>query len=257
MPAMKLCRFIVPLLVVGGVAAWFFRDLARDKYEELRWSESMRKEDPVGYIDFAIGRLDENKERFTAARSQLAAAQREAQNRQQAFETKLAFANELASKMKTAFTEAESGTGYPISFAVGSTSKDYSRSEFIQQVALTLAERDALSEGIEELSQAIQGIEETRSKLAERMVTIDANRVKLQTQRAVAAVQSLSSEVEELLSNVDALIQEDTEELETLPDDPDPVRSLDEFLRDLKTEAAATAPSPPTATEEALHFLED
>lgn len=247
---MNPMKIVLPLLLAGGAAAWYFWDTVEDKYEEVRWSETMRREDPLGYIDFALGKLDANKAQFGKVRANLAAAKEEAEKRRDEFTTKHATALELAGEQKAAYQAAEMGGGYPIAFL----GKDYTKEQFVNQVTLTLTERDALDQGIDDLTDAIARIETSRTELAERVTKIDASRVQLQTKRAVVEVQQLTQEIEDLLANVDELLVEDQTAIEALPADDDPVRSLDDFLKAVQdAEAPAEDAQPESA---ALQFLE-
>jgi len=247
---MNPMKIVLPLLLAGSAAAWYFWDTVEDKYEEVRWSETMRRDDPVGYIDFALGKLDANKAQFGKVRANLAAAKKEAETRRDEFTAKHGNALELADKQKEAYQAAEMGAGYPIAFR----GKDYTKEQLVNQVTLTLTERDALDQGVGDLTDAIARIENSRTELAERVTKIDASRVQLQTKRAVVEVQQLTQEIEDLMANVDELLLNDQTVIESLPEDDDPVRSLDEFLETVEGQEAPA--EEPEVESMALQFLE-
>ena len=248
---MNPMKLVLPLLLAGGAAAWYFWDTVESSYEDVRWSETMRQEEPVGYIDFALDKLDANKAQFGRVRANLAAAKKEAETRRDEFTAKHANALELASKQKEVYQAAELGAGYPIAFL----GEDYTKEQFVNQVTLTLTERDALDAGVDDLTAAIARIEVSRTELAERVTKIDASRVQLQTKRAVVEVQQLTQEIEDLMASVDELLLEDETAIEALPEDDDPVRSLDEFLQAAQAQEAADEEEP-EAESMALQFLE-
>lgn len=249
-------KILVPLLAIAGTSAYLFRDTVEDKYENLRWSETMRREDPVGYIDFAIGKLEEDKARFAQVRANLASAKQAADARRVEFTEKHAFAIDLGGKMRAAFQAAEMGSGYPVTFQIGASQEDYTREQFVSQVTITLAERDALDEAIDDLTEAMARIATAHTELATRVTTIDASRVQLQTKRAVVEVQQLTSEIEDLMANVEDLIIGNEDAIDELPVEQDPVRSLDEFLKAIQSPDSAGSPAGEIPTTATMQFLE-
>ena len=253
---MNSFKILVPLIAIAGVSAYLFQDTVEDKYESLRWSETMRREDPVGYIDFAMGKLEEDKAQFAQVRTNLASAKEAADERRSEFTQKHSFAVDLAGKMKGAFQAAEMGGGYPVSFQIGASQEEYTREQFVAQVTLTLAERDAYDAGIDDLTEAMDRIATAHTELATRVATIDASRVQLKTKRAVVEVQQLTSEIEDLMANVEDLIIGNEDAIDELPAEQDPVRSLDEFLEAIQSPEPVAEPAGEVPTTATMQFLE-
>lgn len=251
---MNPLKIVIPAaLVLGGLAVWQFSPSARGKVRNVfedfgAWTEEARKDDPLGYMDFAIKRLKEDESKFSEAKGSLASAKKKAETRKDEFTTKHENAIELADLLKSTFQGAEAGSGYPVDFRGDS----YTRDQLVSQVTLILAERDAYDGAIQAFTTELTRLEEASTGLSARMITIKGNITNLESQRSVLEVQQLTSDIEEIMSQVQELIVENDEEIKTLDDGP--VRSLDELFEATDPEKAQDAE--PTGGDAALLFLE-
>ncbi len=237
---------VIAAIAAAGVAAWqfspAFRAKARTAFEDYgAWTEEARRDDPVGYIDFATGKLENDLEKFKQAQGTLAQAKTSAQSKLAESESKHAMAVEFSELMRAEYQKAEAGEGYPVEVL----QKSYARTDLISQVELVLAERDTYAGVIADYQGVLSQLEETRTSLTTRITTTQAQITQLKAKREVVAIQKLTSETEDLLAKVQDLLGENEETISSLPEDDNPVRTVEDLLNAVEGAAGEAAPDEP------------
>lgn len=211
------------------------------------WTEEARRNDPVGYIDYALGKLGENLDKFQAAKQELAQAKLDAKQKLEEYDGKHSAAVTLSEEARDIYQAAEEAGGYPVQLL----SKSYTKDELVNQVQLILAERDTYASSIEKFKEVIAMLEKTQANLTTRITTTQGSITELKAQREVVKIQKLTSEADALLAKVDDILGKNEEALSILDD---PVRSVEDLLK-AGTESEEGEPVE-AATAEALQFLQ-
>lgn len=243
---MKLLRLLVALAVVGAVL-WFafpaLRAKARQAFEEHGgWTEDARREDPVGFLEYAEERLRDDLDAFRRSRADMAAAAETSRVRAEESAQRVAAADAFAGRFRVAYAAAEPSGAWPVTVEGAS----YGRDELIAQVEQILGEREMYAElatGFEEVVRraAAQDVE-----LAARITRTEAALENLDVQIELVRVRELSTGVDELLGNIDALLGENDAARDG---GGGPIRTVDKLL------ARGAEPDESTGVD-ALAFLD-
>jgi hypothetical protein len=197
------------------------------------WDAAARREDPAGFLEYARVRL-------TGDLAQLREVEVEAASRAASGAAALERARELHSKaeellgpFRLAYRRAEAGEGYPVQVAGISIA---SREAFLEQVSLTLGERDGYAQRVADWPVVLAALDELAAGIPERGQTVAATLELVDAQKDPSLL---------FLDRVDAVLFETSESL----------RALEVALADAR--ALAAAPKPGAAgTEAALAYLE-
>ncbi|MBM4016228.1 MAG: hypothetical protein FJ293_14860 [Planctomycetes bacterium] len=218
---------LVLIVLAAGVAAYFilpkFKTAVDQKIEEVGgWDDAARKHDPVGFIDYSIGRLDDNIQKFSAVKGDLALAKAKLQKLHDDNQAKLGFAGKQLDELKTAYKDATGGKGWPVQLA----GQAYDEGQLKQQVSLLLSQKGAF-ESV--LKQTTSGLETTTRREAEIVGRVAESKAKLdllRTQKELVKVNQLTADTERLLGEVhDVLVQNEAMTAEN------PVRTVEELMK--------------------------
>lgn len=249
---------LVPVLIFGVILLVVAKDRipglvtkaksAAESY--VGWTDEARKDDPVGYIEYAEEQLQANLEAFKSARGKFRESKAQANAELKKFTTLHLAAIELSEQARDRFQAAEKatdGTGYPVLLQ----GEEYGRDDLIAQVKKILTQRDTYSGAVDKFQGIIANVEKEDDQLDERIFQIETKLQELEINKKVVEIQKVTAEVDELFAKVDALLGENQETLEQIDG---PVRSVEELLRDAAEESAPDASQ--KANEDVLNFLE-
>jgi hypothetical protein len=218
---------LVLMVVAAVVAAYFvvpkFRAAFDQKIEEIRgWDDAARKHDPVGFIDYSIGKLEDNIAKFGSVKGDLALAKAKLQKLHDDNTAKLAFAGRQLEELKGAYKGAAGGKGWPVELA----GQAYDEGQLKQQVSLLLSQKGAF-ESV--LKQTTSGLDTTSRREAEIVGRVTESKAKLdllRTQKELVKVNQLTADTERLLGEVhDVLVQNEAMTAEN------PVRTVEELMK--------------------------
>jgi len=244
---MKVKSIIVIVVVlIAGIAVWKFspglRTRARAAAGKVgQWSEEDRQADPVGFIDYAEGRLEKHLAALKNGRinikNGLVRIETEITKSQELFDK----ATELAAMFRETFQKAEKETAFPVSVAGSS----YSRQELIEQVRLVLLQRTNYTKAMEGLASAAKAARTADVSLLRQVTDTQAALASLPAKREIVRANQLAGNVQELLSQIDALIDRNDTVLEDAP-----VRTVEELMA-----GAAAAVVEPKVDVDVMAFL--
>lgn len=249
---------LVPVFIFGVIIFMIAKDRfpglvnkAKNAAESVAgWTEDARKDDPVGYIDYASKELSANLEKFKAAQGKLVETKAQAQAKNKEYQTKHLAAVQLSEDARELFQAAEKatdGNGYPVTLL----GEQYNRDQLIDQVKGILAERDLYADMTEQFGSVIASLDTEADKLRERVKTTEFHLTKLKAQREIVEIQQMTAEVDGVLAKVDEILGENHQALEYIDE---PVRTVDELLKDAASGAAKSKVDETTA--DVLNFLE-
>lgn len=246
---MNPAKIVIALVVLAclGVAAYTFSPGLRAKMDDVvdkvvGWTDEARRDDPVGYVEYALEKLAADLGRFRDARSSLAETKQGAQDKLAENEQLNAAAIELSGAFREQYGLAEGSQGYPVTVA----GEAYDHDQLVSQVQLVLAQRDTYASAVVDLEAAVATMDETANHIESRIIETQKNITLLETKLEVLKIEKLTAETEQLLTNVEALLHENEDVLS------DPVRTVEELLNALQSPEAEPAPD---ARAAALEFL--
>lgn len=245
---------IVALVAVGGFLVWNYvpgvRTAFSDAKEKLTgWSEEDRQNDPVGYIQHARGKLQDNVASYKELLGQIDGMETENQGKLEEFARIEQGANGLLEDAREAYAKAEAESAWPITFE-GDT---YSLEQFVEQVDEWIDEKGNASRQVESYQRNLDLISERRDDLRTRIQGLQNAIVDLDTKEATLKVAALSEADSALLADVDDLLRDSTEALAG----GSPVRSVEDILakRDAEAAAAEKAAEKEASRTRALDYL--
>lgn len=221
-------KWILPLVVLSAALLWWKSPTLRRKVEDgvrevTAWSAEDRRNDPVGYLEFAKRELNDDLEDFDQALGELEASRVEALTRRDESAKLLEAAAELGYEYRAAWELAEQGGGFPIRLR----GRDYGRDEFLEQVRLTMLEIETHQRLVEDLEQAMDTAAERGTEIRARHQEVRARMWAIDAHSAVVKAEGLIGDNARVLDEIDALIHENDEyESPGL----DPVRTVEELL---------------------------
>ena len=237
---------VLVVVVLAALAVWKcspgLRTRAKSAVGKVgEWSEEARQADPVGFIDYAEGRLEKHLSSLKGGRVNIkngvARTETEITKSQELFDR----ACELAVMFRDTFQKAEEDAAFPVTVAGFS----YSRQELIEQVRLVLLQRTNYTQAMEGLAAARKAAQGADVKLLRQVTDTQAALAALPAKREIVRANQLAGNVQELLSQIDALIDRNETVLEDAP-----VRTVEELL------AGAAAPvAEPDVDVDVMAFL--
>lgn len=229
---------VFALLVIGGIAYFAFPGF-RAKVDDMHdkhfgWTPEARRKDPVGFIDYSIGKLTENIDKFGQARTDLVAAQTKLGDMQRENSAKVAFAEKQLAALKVAYQEAGSGKGWPATVA----GRAYSEGELKSQVKVLLSQKSGYEGIVGQLEQGASTADKRQLELLNHINDSKAKLSLLKAQKELVKANQLTAETEKLLSEVhDILVANEALAQKS------PVRTVEEMMRDGESgDATATDP---------------
>ena len=246
---MKLLRTVVILAiaVVIIVVVWRSspgcRQQAMDAYRKYGgWTEEARKADPVGFIEYAEKKLNEDLASFAEANRSLAGARQTIEDERTRTQDLLEEARQLGAEFRTAYQEAEAASSYPVTVR----GRSYSRDDLIAQVRLILVQKDNYEDIAAALDSAAQDVDERAPQLVVQINSTKAALSTLPSRKEIARINKLTGSTEELLAQVNEVIGENEHLLAESP-----VRTVEELVQAREEPAEAA-----DASVDVLAFLE-
>lgn len=246
---MKLQRILVVLIIAAfcGVAVWHFapgfRHRAVDAYQKYGgWTEEARAADPVGFIDYAEGKLRGHLTDMQRTTQDLAKAREQLRQAMDKTRASAEAADQMAESFRAAYRKAEADSSYP-AYLEG---RDYDQAKLIEQVRLILQQRSDGQQALVQLEQTAQKAAQRETDLLAQTARIKAALEMLPAQRAIAEAHELTGETEKTWAEVNDLIGRNETMLTGSP-----VRTVDELLRDRQAK-----PDTAAGAVDAMAFLE-
>jgi len=243
----KMIGTLLVLVVLGAVAYTAspqVRFHVKTTIGQLRgWGPEARKDDPVGFTRYAIGRLQRDIAQMTEVRAELLGqiAQLASKLREQrALEAQ---ANRLAEELRRQYHQAAAGGAFPVAFRGGLYGKD----RIVAQVSMLLAEAEGYRRNAEQLEQVLQKAEEQLEKLTVQVEQSKSQLAALRVKQPMLEAKELAVDGTELVAQVDQLLEGNQQVIAA-----DPLRTVRELLA-AETPIEATEP---TTRERALAFLD-
>jgi len=236
---MKGLRWIVGLvvLVVIAVAAWQWlpglRSKARDVYRKHGgWTEEARRDDPVGFLEYAEQKLAKDLAALNRSRSDLAQATQRIAGEQTKTEGLLASAVTLAESFRTAYKGAAAAKAWPVEVSGAS----YSKEQLVQQVRLILMQKGSYTQIIAEFKKAADAAKKKSEQLVGQVNRTKATLAMLPAKKEIARVNKLTEGIDDVLAQVNDLLGENDDVLSASP-----IRTVEELA------AAKPATATPSA----------
>ena len=224
-------------VVVLAIVVWRLmpgvRQRARSAYDEYGgWTEEARKEDPVGFIEYAEGKLSGDLASFIESRQRLADAKVRIEAGLADNTLLLAAAEKLGGDFRQAYRQAAAAGAYPVELA----GKAYTREEVIEQVRLILMQKGNYEEIIAGYEKATGDVKKKEQQLAVQINSTKAALATLPAKKEIARINELTASTEDLLRKVGAVLEEN----ETLLAEA-PVRTVEELIRAGETGGGGSA----------------
>jgi hypothetical protein len=245
---MKARTFLVVIVAVLVLAllAWKFmpgvREKGRSAYRKYGgWTEEARRDDPIGFIEYADKKLNADLSAMRQTRRDLSMARENIKAELRKTEELLAAATELAESFRAAYTAASGGGGFPVKVS----GREYTRDQLIEQVRLILMQRENYASLLVDLKKAEAGASAKQEELVPQIARTEALLATLPAKKEVARANKLTGRTEELLAKVDDVLVRNEEMVSASP-----VRTVEELAgaREIAGEGADEA--------EVMKFLE-
>jgi hypothetical protein len=149
----KIIGLVVVVAAGLGIAYWAspsFRAMFDSKVGELReWTPEARRNDPVGYVDYSLNRLQANIDKFDIMKAELEASKRNLTKELDSAKTKKSLGEKILAECKAAYKAAVAAKAWPAKVA----GRDYSETDLKAQVAMSLGETAAAESNIKLLTR--------------------------------------------------------------------------------------------------------
>jgi len=228
---MKILKAILILAVLAAIAfaVWKYMPGVRTKVESTvdrygGWTEEARREDPVGFLEHAEGKMSADLDAFKQAKRDLADARSRAQEELEKTEGLRDAAASHSLDFRGAYRAAASGDAFPVQVAGAS----YSRDDLVSQVRLLLLQQGNYAEVANSYHAVLDTVDERENDLEKRILGTKAALTNLAAQKELVRIQKLTEETDELMRQVQELLGQNSEVLEELDS---PVRTVEELLR--------------------------
>ncbi len=220
---------ILVLVVLVALLAWWKLPGLRHRVNQgiegvVGWTEEARRNDPVGFIEYAQERLGEDAQAFDASLVELADARLQAEQELERNQQLQGTATGFAEEYRATWTAAEGGGGWPVEVH----GQSYDQAQLVEQVKLILLQKNNYEEVIGELQSVLEMATARQEQLRARINSTRATLVRLESQKAVARVDEITGRADELLDQVDELLGSNRNALEELRS---PVRTIEEILQ--------------------------
>ncbi|MEO1699859.1 MAG: hypothetical protein AAFU73_21425 [Planctomycetota bacterium] len=202
---------ILALVAVGGYLAYQnfpgLRTAAQNKLDEFQsWSEEDRKNDPVGFIEYAKGQLEKNIAKFQSAVGQVDENKTKNEATLADFLAKQQRGQEWIEEAKTVFRamNEEGGGTWPIEFR----GREYAdETAFLNQVGVIRHETTAAGERAAEYERLVDAANQQRTTIQMRVADMRTAMDKLDAQKATIQQASLTDAADAVLADVGELVE--------------------------------------------------
>ena len=206
------------VLSVAAVVAWGYCPGLRTKIkqawnDQTGWTAEARAADPVGFIEYAEGKMKEDLAKMQKNRRELAAeASKLAQKvrEQKAMATQ---AQAMAEEFRAEYQKAKANNSFPIEVR----GRAYTETQVRSQVSLLLAEAESYGQSLSKIEAVQAEAEQKMEDLAIRIGKTEPQIAVLATQRELLRVRELTTEGETLLAQVDELMTGNTQAIADTP----------------------------------------
>ena len=202
----KVIGLVVGVLVIFGVVycqSPSFRAMFDSKVGELKeWTPEARRNDPVGYIDYSLNRLQKNIDKFDVMKGELETSKRGLEKLVVKNENLRDMGEKRLGEFKAAYKAATASGSWPVEI-VG---QKYKEAELKSQVAMILGQRDAANASLEQLKPAVLNIANRINDVVARSSDSRAKLGILQSQRETVKALKLTKEFEQTLQNVQDIL---------------------------------------------------
>lgn len=235
MTGSKLIGLVLAVLAIGGAAYFFspgFRAKVDAQYDKVGgWTEEARRNDPVGYIEFSVGKLRDNVAKFEEMGASLRGSKASLEQKKKENENKIAFAEKTLQELKAKFLEVKGGAAkWPVEIA----GKPYSEADLKNQVNLFLSQKEGFAGLAAQLEKALATADSKSNEILARISDSKGKLAMLETQKEIVKLNKLTGDTEKLLAQVqDVLVQNEAMVQGSA------VRTVEELMRDAGTAAAA------------------
>jgi phage shock protein A len=236
MTGSKLFGLVLAIAALGTGAYFLFpgfRAKVDKEYAKIgEWTPEARRNDPVGYIEYSITKLNDNIGKFEDARAELVASKTRLEQDRKKNRDRLDFAEKSLGEFKKRFAEVKEGKAkWPVEIAA----KPYSEAELRNQVSLMLTEKEGFNALSKQHDTALANADKYLNDLVARITDSKGKLSILQSQKEIVKISKLTAETEKTLNDVqDVLVRNEALASGHI------VRSVDELM---KESGAAAAPS--------------
>lgn len=205
---------IAAVVVLGGFLAWQnipgLRTAINGKVSDLRgWSEEDRRDDPIGYIEYAKGQLEDNIAKFEEAAAEVTAEKEKNEEQLEKFTRMLQVGDRSFGELKELYRRAKDTGGWPVEWQ----GESYSEDELVRQVDALMTDRTNAAARAQEYQVLVEGTADQRAFINERVRELRAAIDKLESQRAQLKTASLTDSSERILAEVDSLVAGSSEQV--------------------------------------------
>lgn len=207
---------IAAVVIAGGFLAWHnipgLRTAVSGKISELGgWSDEDRKEDPIGYIEYAKGQLEDNIAKFEEAAAEVTEEKRENEAQLEKFTRLLQVGDKSFGELKELYKRAKDTDAWPVQWS----GQSYSEDELVRQVDAIMTERTDAAARAQEYQMLVEGTDDQRAFINERVRELRAAIDKLDSQKAQIRTASLTESSEQILAEVNSLVEGSNEQVAT------------------------------------------
>jgi hypothetical protein len=236
---------VVLLGLIGG-AAFTMSPAVRARVQQQwgrvsGWSEEARRADPVGFAEYARGKLQRDLEVMQRTRRELAAEVGQLSRKLREQQALADQAQLLAERFRAEYQAASVGGGFPIEVRGAA----YTEAQVRSQVSMLLAEAEGYRQSLDQLSALSQQAESQMEALAVRLNSTGSQLAGLAAKRELLRARQLTTEGEQLLAQVDELM---TGNAQLIADNP--VRTVRELVA-----APVAKPGRPVSSGKVEAFL--
>jgi len=215
----------VSVLLVGAGVCYFcpglWVQINQATSEMTGWSEEARQADPVGFVEYASGKLRQDLESLEQSRRGLAAEIGQFSDKLRQQQALRDQARRLAEEFRTQYQSASASEGFPIVVRNAA----YTEEQVKAQVSMLLAEAEGYETALSRLNEVKKEAESQLEALTVRINTTEAQLAAMSTQRELLRAKVLSDEGQKLLTQVDALLADNQRLIEG-----NPVRNVRDLL---------------------------
>jgi len=219
---------VVGLFVIQEFAPGLWTKIESVYREKAGWNEEARRADPVGYLKYAEGDMQQNLDRIAIIIRDLEAKTLRLRQEATRLRSDHGKYQELLNRARILYQEAEGGAReYPVEF-VGAR---YDREDFVRQVAIILNEFKLAEQRLEDMRSADENISRAIRDMYEKRAMLTGALNDIGTTIVIAQANVASQEVQNTLDRVATVASDVNAYLGAYNRGVVPIRSVDEILK--------------------------
>jgi len=241
----------VMIVAAVAVAVWAWKRLpgVRTKVESAveeygGWTPEARQADPVGFIEYAQGRLQTDLTSFEDGLRSLEDVRNKSETRLRDNRELVATSDSLARSFRDAYRWGETD-GYPVQVS----GQAYDREQLVDQVRLILAQLSSYETIVVDYEEVLLAVKERHADLSVRIPYTRAMLETLDAKKELALLREQTAATDKLLMELEEVLGENKKTLDVLDT---PVRTVEELIDASRSGAPVTTSSGP----DPLAFLE-